>query len=308
MNLTKNNFKLYEGCGNKVLITTLGSFDKNDTNLRKQLTKVGLKHNADSVMVLTGNPNRFQSQGYHVTMDVFEPRGNDAKNPQLAGSWSTMCGNGIRAVTRYLIDQGEINTQGKCFIKTRSGVLPIEILPDNQFRVCLGQFITNPQSLSRYIASFNFKTLIPPDLSLWKMFAGLNGNKNGQGYIDGEPHIILLLRQSRLNTNDLSSLAEKFGPQITTNSKYFPYDINSNFVSIENQVSDRLIVNACTFERGIEYVTRACGTGATVIGSWFLQRHPSLCEVLVKMPGGDLTVTHNNNKFYLQGPANPVEK
>lgn len=228
---------IYEGCGNRVLIVHLDSFKKNDSQLRKRLAEKGLRRNVDSVMVLTGNPLRFSQQGFHVTMDVFEPRGNDSTNPQLAGSWSTMCGNGIRAVTRYLIDQGKIKSQGKCFIKTRSGILPVEILPQNQFKVCMGQFSTSRQTLKPYVKKFKLIDLVPRGLALKAAFVGLNGNKNGDRQIDGEPHLVLVLKEPGVKIGDLEFLAQRLGPGLTTNRKHFPLDINTNMVSIKSSNS-----------------------------------------------------------------------
>lgn len=80
-------------------------------------------------------------------MDVFEPRGQDPINPQLAGDWSTMCGNGVRAVARYLLEEGRIN----CLIKTRSGILPITLFPKSIYRVGMGQFTLNHKDLASYV-------------------------------------------------------------------------------------------------------------------------------------------------------------
>ncbi|MEK7622513.1 MAG: hypothetical protein AAB430_01450 [Patescibacteria group bacterium] len=287
--------RLYEGAGNRLLVVELPGYNRKDADLRMALAKTGLEKNADSVLVLKRN----FSLKYQVTMDVFEPRGQDPINPQLAGSWSTMCGNGVRAVARYLLEEGRIN----CLIKTRSGILPITLFPKSIYRVGMGQFTLNHKDLASYVKKFNFEQLLAKNIKNETVFAGLNGCRNKLGKIDGEPHLVIWLRKE-LSLNRLKTWAEKIGPQITTNYDYFPQGINTNLVSPNNQGG----LNACTFERGVEYVTQSCGTGATVIGSWWLKQQPKLSQIKINMPGGQLIISRHKNKFYLTGPANPIIK
>ncbi len=294
------NASLYEGCGNRFLIVQLQKLNKNDSQLRKLLCRSGLKAKIDSIMVLTGNPQQFNKQGFHVTMDIFEPRGHDLKNPHLPGCWSTMCGNGVRAVVRFLLD----THQFQCLIKTQSGILPVSVLPQNSFQVSMGQFTTHKKDLSVYVSNFDFQSLLPNIIKT--AIVGLNGFPNNKNIINGEPHLVILLNQKNLSLDKLQSIAAKLGPDLTTNKKYFPQDINSNFVSIKTQTKSKIEVSACTFERSVEYVTQACGTGATAIGSWFLRTNPNLQKVLVNMPGGKLTITKNHSTYYMTGPASPI--
>lgn len=295
INQINTNGRLYEGAGNRLLVIELSDYNRQDNDLRMALAQAGLEKNADSVLVLKRN---FTLE-YQAAMDVFEPRGQDPANPQLAGSWSTMCGNGVRAVTRYLLEEGRIN----CLIKTRSGILPITLLPESVYRVCMGQFTFNHKDLFNYVKNFNFERLLPQSLRIETVFAGLNGYRNKLGKIDGEPHLVIWVRK-KLSLNQLSTWAEKIGSQITVNHNYFPQDINTNLVSPNNQGG----LNACTFERGVEYVTQSCGTGATVIGSWWLKQQAKLPQIKINMPGGQLIISRQKDKFYLTGPANPIIK
>lgn len=305
-NQIKNTAYLYEGCGNRLLVVHLThNFDREDVALRHNLRRLGLLRRADSVLVLTGNPSDVIGQGYHVTMDVFEPRGKDINNPLLPGSWSTMCGNGIRAVSRYLLDSGLIN----CFIQTRSGNRVVSLLSQNQFRVCMGEFTMLHLDLNRYVRRYDFNQLtIPyPNLHTSNIIVGLNGNRIN-GSIDGEPHLIIILERNITNMHNLIRLCNSIGPKLTNNRDYFPETINTSIVSIGVTKNNEKSVMACTFERGVEYVTQACGTAATVIGSYLLSQRAELEAVHVRMPGGSLIIESDAKKqYYMTGSANPIE-
>lgn len=305
MTFNINNHYLYEGCGNRLLIVHLNSdFRKNDRRLRYKLHKLGLSKRIDSILVLTGDPNNLLNQGYHVTMDVFEPRGVDSEKHSRLGCWSTMCGNGVRAVTRYLIDQGKLN----CVIKTGSGIRTVFVSPNNQFRVCMGTFTMKKRHLKKYVHNFRFMDLIPEKYinRVQTVIAGLNGDITENGDIDGEPHLVVYLNKKNISKSALIRLANELGKVITGNRDFFPECINSSIVAIFKRKKDELWVNACTFERGVEYVTQSCGTGATVIGSYLLSKNTSVLKINVSMPGGILTIERLIDKYYLTGSANPL--
>jgi len=297
---------IYEGCGNRLLLVHLWKkFQYNDIDLRDKLQEFGTNSGVDSVMVLTGQPEKLFAQRYHLTMDVFEPRGIDPENPNLPGSWSTMCGNGIRAVARYLIDSSKL----ECFIKTKSGTRQIAVLPDYQFRVNMGKFTMDKKDLRKYVSSFNFEFIRSKiiNVSTQEIIVGLNGDYDKKGHIDGEPHLVLFLENYISTMSGLVELANKIGPLITNNRKEFSRCINTNFVSIKKRREDCIEVLACTFERGVDYVTQACGTGATVIGSYLLSRIEGLNVVKVIMPGGVLLISRGENEdYFLTGPANSL--
>lgn len=294
--------RLYEGCGNLLLIVSVPeNFDRSDGLLRRFLAKLGLKHKVDSVLVLAGNPANYFIQGYHLTMDVFEPRGNDGSN--TIGSWSTMCGNGIRAVGRYLLDEGLISV---C-IKTRSGNRNVSILPENQFRVSMGEFSGSQKDLEKYVSNFNINKLVSEitNQAISESFIGLNGDRIS-GQIDGEPHLCIVLRDNNLSISNLIELTTEIGSKLTTNKEYFPEEINTSLIEYIKTGKDEILVRACTYERGVLYVTKACGTAATVIGSHLLSQNPNFKKVNVSMPGGIISIDRELNKYFMTGPANRI--
>lgn len=53
---------------------------------------------------------------------------------------------------------------------------------------------------------------------------------------------------------------------------------------------------ACTFERGVEDFTSACGTGALAVAQVYRRNFPHLDFILVQMPGGQLKVGFHSDK------------
>ncbi len=303
MKLTDASIEMYDSCGNRLLVVhLLHPFSYTDAELREKLRNIGLAHNVDSVLVVTGNPSNALAQGYHLTMDVVEPHGHDPASKGLAGSWSTMCGNGIRALGLYLLNRlGESNSP--FVISTRSGLIEVEALPNNLFRVCMGRFTQRMSDLSRYVSNFNFSSISPRSSLIKEVALGLNGHQSLYGEIDGEPHLIILVEGIE-NINNLVSSANEIAPPLARNRIFFPQQINVSLVSVVQISCNIAYVIACTFERGVERVTQACGTAATAIGSYLLSKNASLNAVNVKMPGGVLRIERDNNgNFFMIGTA-----
>ncbi len=351
--IIQEHSEIYEGCGNMLLIvpleiqkTSRGRSIRNNFFLRKAISEFGIQKGVDSVMVLTGTPLEFNEQGYHCSMDVFEPRGQDES--KMAGSWSIMCGNGARAVVRYWLDHAEKqrnNRKWQDFLKnmrenpyfqimTRSGLRTIEILSSSLFKVRMGVFTSKAKDLEKYV---NIKTLdfnhqanienvkipnfildnIKPLLFVERWSIGLTGNYSHRD-INGEPHVVMLINDSIIaDLSKLRKIAKAVGPWITKAKELFPQEINTNFVVIKeiNKRKKEIGVIACTYERGLgdnpsHCVTEACGTGATVVGA-VLFRQMNLdgdYRVKVKMPGGVLIIEKNSHQFYyLIGTANRIE-
>ncbi len=324
----QTQLQLYEGCGNMLGIVplSLSNYPDNrdfnsDQELRAILAGWGWSTNSDSVMVLTGDPLKHEDQGYHFEMSVFEPRGND--NSGMAGGFSTMCGNGIRAVAAYTLSHLP-NTQ-EVRVKTQSGVRVVEII-NNEYKVNMGQLITSRKDLSRYINQnvFEpedlFKVCAPEQLTqqgldyINTISIGLTGNYNEDGDIDGEPHTVMMLDSNINQIKKLRELAVKLGPRITKNLTVFPQEVNANFVIITevNDKSKTIEALIVTHERNLgddpeHSVTEACGTGATVTGGLILrQLNKPDYQVRLTSRGEVLTINQQGEELFMTGPANPV--
>jgi diaminopimelate epimerase len=296
--------ELYDACGNALLLVQLSkplAFD--DGELRGKLRRLGLLNQADSVMVLTGDPSRHEIQGYHVSMDVFEPRGIDSSG--LPGSWSTMCGNGIGAVASFLASRCPGVKRFRA--RTRSGDVLVSCLSDGRFSASMGRFTMHPEDLAPYVRDRDFgwiRAVAERRFRAGRILAGLSGYRAGSGRIDGEPQLVVFVDDGAKDLSELVKLAGELGPFVGSDKRVFPLGVNVNLVAPHPGRHDQVL--ACTFERGVDYVTGSSGTGATAVGASFLSAAEGLSEVEVCMPGGVLGISRDGDEYRLQGHARHV--
>ena len=95
----------------------------------------------------------------------------------------------------------------------------------------------------------------------------------------GVPHAVI---ETELNPRELISLARSLRSDTTQSSS----GMNVSFFKSKSAS----LLQALTFERGVESFTQACGTGALACATVLAQSRPELTEVKVSMPGGILEV------------------
>lgn len=296
------NGKRYDACGNRFLVISLEEkieFSKN-ISLRKDLIKFSLGKKIDSVLILQGNPWRATTQGYHCLMGVFEPRSN---------TFSTMCGNGIRAVCSYWRDQGFILKDNEPFlIQTKSGIRKVYHVGNNIFKAEMGELTMRGKDIKTYTTIKElhiFKNIIDAIITKAKkrqisakiddVILGLTGNYEN-GKIDGEPHLVFFINQA-IGFKELRDYTTLFGMLFTQCKALFPFEVNTSVVSHYDDFTA-----ICTYERGVYYVTKSCGTATTVAGGYILQQRKK-DQITITTLGGTLKVEKNNKTFYLVGEA-----
>lgn len=104
------------------------------------------------------------------------------------------------------------------------------------------------------------------------------------------PHIVIN------NNSELDIL--KYGPLIE-NDYRFPNKVNVNFAQVINYSS----IDLCTWERGVGK-TLSCGTGACATFFFFYKKGLVDKEVLIKQPGGMLTISIDKDEIIMSGEAN----
>ncbi|MDP8266669.1 MAG: diaminopimelate epimerase [Candidatus Aceula meridiana] len=153
------------------------------------------------------------------------------------GSEAEMCGNGARCLAAYILK--EKKEHKKTFsIETLSGIV-----------------------LARKVGNKITVRLSDPKDYTEDIVLSINNHPLKVSYIDtGVPHVVCFVQG--LNSINVNSI----GPKIRFDKKFSPRGTNVNFVE---QVQKN-VVNARTYERGVEAETRACGTGsvATAIVSF----------------------------------------
>jgi diaminopimelate epimerase len=193
------------------------------------------------------------------------------------GSIAEMCGNGVRVFTRYLVANG-LATPGPSGlpIATRAGVV-VALIEGDQIKV-------NMPTPRVYAAST--ATVGPLTFP-------------GMAVDCGNPHLVCVLHDGlELPSLDLTS-APGFDPVL------FAKGVNVEFVVPAEPLEgvDRH-VRMRVYERG-SGETMSCGSGALAVGASAL-RDAGLTGgvVAVEVPGGRLTVTHDEaGRWWLAGPA-----
>ena len=108
----------------------------------------------------------------------------------------------------------------------------------------------------------------------------------------GNPHCVFFVEDAEAQALD------RFGPMIE-NHPLFPQRANVSGAEVRSQHMIRLRV----WERGAG-LTRACGTGACATAIAAMHKGLVGDTVLVSLPGGDLTISHNESRSILMaGPA-----
>ncbi|NEN93730.1 MAG: diaminopimelate epimerase [Okeania sp. SIO3H1] len=204
------------------------------------------------------------------------------------GSESEMCGNGIRCLAKFIAEIDNDN-KTKYKIYTGAGLLGIELQPDGQVKVDMGQ----PKLLASEIPTI----LGNADEKIVNQTLEVAGKSWSVTCVNmGNPHCITFVE----NVADIA--LEIVGPQFEHHS-VFPERTNTEFIQIvsPNYVKMRV------WERGAG-ATLACGTGAcaSVVAGVLTQRNEN--KVTVELPGGCLEIEWSitDQKVYMTGPAEKV--
>lgn len=192
------------------------------------------------------------------------------------GSIAEMCGNGARCAARYAF-RHKIAGQKMSF-ETVAGLIEAEILGEQEH---VSIKVTDP---------FGFAQ--KGDIIL--------GDSPYEIYFinTGVPHAVLFVGSSEIP-------AREWGRIVRLDDRFEPEGTNANFVRVNGDGN----LHVTTYERGVEDVTMACGTG--VVASAIVAANRGLAEspVYVETFGGEqLVVQFSKNSsdyrdVFLQGPA-----
>lgn len=193
------------------------------------------------------------------------------------GTRGEMCGNGARCICRFAYDQRLVGEQMR--FKTLAGPVEGWRVDENQYRVALN---------------------LPSVLDL--------NRKGDVAYVElgnpGVPHAVRLVDREILQNRD--SLREelrnlRFDPA-------FPKGANVNYCHLVGEGEAQVL----TFERGVEDLTLACGTGcgSTACVLWKKGLLPDK-RLTAQVPGGTLKITIEGEteveKLLLEGPTEITE-
>ncbi len=206
------------------------------------------------------------------------------------GSYSPMCGNGIRCVAKYVYDRG-MTEKTELTIETGDTVKHLKLNVEKgsvvSVRVDMGEPELRPQfiPIAEHGKNFINRSVILVDEEYFVTAVGV-----------GNPHAVVFVDD--VDTFNVQEIGPKF-----ENHPLFPEKSNAEFV----QVLDENTLKMRVWERG-SGETLACGTGATAT-----LVAAALCgktgdSATVKLRGGDLFIEwdRKTNHVFMTGPATTV--
>ena len=210
------------------------------------------------------------------------------------GSEGEMCGNGIRCLVGFAIDQNLIPSKQKTvLVETGAGVLSVTPIRTNNVMtgatVSMGLPILEPSQIPVEIDSSSFPVL---DHTL-----NIGYEQMKLSFISmGNPHAISFIDEEI----DKYPLTE-IGP-LVENHEIFPNKINFEIVNI----IDRSHLKVRVWERG-SGITLACGTGACAVAVAAKLKGIIDDSCTISLPGGDLEISWiDNNEVLMTGPIEKV--
>lgn len=191
----------------------------------------------------------------------------------LDGTFGEFCGNGARASAAFLFNYYPFYER---YYLRKNGELHL-----------LQNHGEETYSVQLPIASFDWNPRFITDLQSFKKQYAFE-------YVEMlEPHLVI---EGAMSDEQLYAL----GKELNENRRLFPFGININAWHF----LDSKTIHVKTYERGVQRLTKSCGTGSIACASSILNEG----EVQVSTPGGSLTIVLGANSVVLCGEGKAYEK
>lgn len=198
------------------------------------------------------------------------------------GSLAAMCGNGSRAAVAFVKDFGLFGEKMKFL--SGAGIICASVFKDSIVEIKL----TPPKILKQKILEFNLE---------WDL-------------IDtGVPHLVCAFSSAEQMQNfsleNLRTLRSKYNANVNI---FYLDRIESSAKNIESDLQNsKKIVKIATFERGVEGITLACGTGICASFVFLKSRNLIKKEQDFCPPSGEiLSVRSENNELFFKGKVQKI--
>ncbi|MBU4374201.1 MAG: diaminopimelate epimerase [Euryarchaeota archaeon] len=205
-----------------------------------------------------------------IRMRIFNPDGTEAE----------MCGNGIRCLVKYALDEGYVGENAS--VETIAGVLSTSSRTEEKTWITV--------NMGR--PAFERKK-IPAEGTGEFLNVALHGY-NVSSVNTGVPHAVIFMESFDADVMHVA-------PKIRYNP-VFPKGTNVNFVLVNsnNEITIR------TYERGVEAETLSCGTGAVACAAITHRLGKTGNMVKVNTKGGELRITLSKDGAFMEGSAERV--
>lgn len=261
-----------EGCGNTFLIfDCLEASPEAVDEIIKGAHESLLKEKRDDALILK---TEYQdSERLILTMIVLEPDQSIAE----------FCGNGARVISCFLQHKFG-NQKMKYYLKTSRGMRKIWWQNDTFF-VDMGKtnfYLNTNKFLNPKLETFTLGLGMRQFTFFWTETM--------------EPHLVTF---EAIDEDELQDL----GLYLNHHQRhFFPFGINLNKAEVTSESN----MTVTTFERGVNRITEACGTGATscVMLAKALGRLKSNGSVIISLKGGQIKVQPKRGGAIMSGPAN----
>ena len=281
---TGQPYWLGEGCKNAfVLFDLLQSPELLQYEFLESAHRILLCEERDDALILL--PHASAQQHLKVKMLILEPD----------QSLAAFCGNGARVVAAYL--QKFYSERHQNFsIVAHDGEHELLSLENGDFGVGMPAPKLLPSS-SVFVSEQAQNSFKKTPEGLWSLSLDFQGREHVLFFVEsGEPHLVMC---GSMNSAELHNFGAYLNSELW---KLFPLGINVNQVCI----LEGSTISAMTYERGVNRITPACGTGAVSCATVCrILRKPTAQIITVQMPGGRLLVEYDerSKRSILQGPA-----
>ncbi|MBX6342756.1 MAG: diaminopimelate epimerase [Thermomicrobiaceae bacterium] len=190
------------------------------------------------------------------------------------GSLAEMCGNGSRCAARYARERGLV--RGDRFrLRSDSGDLDVVARPDGRYEVAMPA----------------------PSEPRFDLLEVEEGGERWPVHAlrVGVPHAVVV-------APDVERLADEWLVALGRALRHHPAFPDGTNVNVVTLLADGA-VRQRTYERGVEALTKACGTGATATAVVATARYGRGWPVEVRVDGGRLTVDLRDGRPWLIGDA-----
>ncbi|HET7037016.1 MAG TPA: diaminopimelate epimerase [Thermomicrobiaceae bacterium] len=195
------------------------------------------------------------------------------------GSRAELCGNGSRCAARDAVERG-LASGPRFTLLSDSGALAVEARPDGSYAVAMP---------------------VPSNVQPGLLAVEVRGEPvEVHALRVGVPHAVLFVPDVEAPSDDeLTRLGRAL-----RHDPAFPAGANVNLVT----PLPRGGLRQRTYERGVEALTLACGTGATASATMAHQLLGRPWPVSVQVDGGRLTIDHHHSHPWLCGPARLIAR